>query len=312
MQRYGRWMTWWALWLVAACGGGGATGPGDDIVGPIGPFPSGVTGKIGIISSRVVTTSTEAYIETKVHVTDVASATDQVIWTVRDVQILGLTWAPDGNQLVVHTLKDPLGNANHQLQLLTVTGGGPSVIFDGNGPEFCPSYAPDGRLAYWGGFGGTPTGGIWIDGQSVYPLAFGINGLSWMPAGDALVWARDVTGLERLTLSSGTVTTLLSPVSGETLEYPAVSPNGSRIALMRFGGSRQGQEIWTVAADGSDPKQLTSGFSDEYPQWTPDGNYLAFARYGSSGGIYLIAPGGGAPVRVVGMSNWVGPIAWSQ
>jgi Tol biopolymer transport system component len=283
-------------------------GPGDT-VGPIGPFPSGVTGKIGFITSGVVTTSTGAYVETKVHVTDVASATDQVIYTFRDVQVLGLTWAPDDNHLVLHTLTDPLGNANHQLQLLSVTGGGPTVIFDGNGPETGPSYAPDGRLAYWGGYSGTPTGGIWIDGQSVHPLAFGLSGLSWMPAGDALVFTQDPVGLQRLVLSSGSVTTLLTPENGEALYQPAVSPDGSRIALMRFGGSRQGQEIWTVAADGSDPRQLTSGFTDDSPQWTPDGNYVAFTR---TGGIHLIPSGGGSPVRVVGVGNSLMCMAWSQ
>jgi Tol biopolymer transport system component len=38
------------------------------------------------------------------------------------------------------------------------------------------------------------------------------------------------------------------------------------------------RSIYTMAADGSDLQQLTSGFLDEVPAWSPDGTRIAFER----------------------------------
>jgi Tol biopolymer transport system component len=64
------------------------------------------------------------------------------------------------------------------------------------------------------------------------------------------------------------------------IQEPAVSPDGALIAMLRFGGTRQLQEIWTATASGSGAQQLTVGFNDDFPAWTPGGTYLAFAWRG--------------------------------
>jgi hypothetical protein len=303
---------WTLLCFAVACGGNGGTGPGESVaVGPIGPFPPGVAGKVVFMAGGAV------------HLIDVANPGDRVIYTAQQSSqcgIDGFTWPPDGQHLVIGC--GIMGDRT--LRLLSITGTQDGLsdrsIFDGPGPEFSPAYSADGRLAYFAGIYGDPTAGIFIDGQSVYPTQHFNTGshISWNAAGDALAIACQAcpgpAGLLRLSLSDGTLTPLLVAENGELILHPAYSPDGSRIAISRVKANRL--EIWTVAANGGDPQQLTTGFAADFPAWTPGGSYIAFSHGGppaSAPGIYVVAPGGGAPIRVVGVGTpGPGPIAWSR
>ncbi len=304
------------LSLALGCGGDGGTGP---TVGRIGPFPAGLTGKVALVTEGVITSGSVSYTQTKVHVIDLADPVDRVIYTAQDVDLQGLTWAPDGQHLLIQTLKFQIGpNGENQstweLHLLNIVGTQDQFIFEGSGPESHPGYSANGRLAYFGGWSpttGADSQGIYIDGNLTLLLSWDANSyLSWAPDGSALVYS----GLNRLTLADSNVALLLPPDSGEVITQPAYSPDGARIAIMRFAGRRKGQEIWTVTATGADGQQLTAGFYDAFPTWTPRGQYIAFAREGSSApGVYLIASGGGTPTRVVSVGRAVNltQVAWS-
>jgi len=58
---------------------------------------------------------------------------------------------------------------------------------------------------------------------------------------------------------------------------PSVSPDGSKIAFVKYDDGRKGSQIYTANADGSNWKQLTEG---QYYNWTPrcspDGKRLVF------------------------------------
>ena len=59
---------------------------------------------------------------------------------------------------------------------------------------------------------------------------------------------------------------------------PAPVPLPTKIAATRLAFVR-GDNIWTIAADGTDPEQLTRGSAqDVLPTWAPDGKTIAFVR----------------------------------
>jgi hypothetical protein len=72
---------------------------------------------------------------------------------------------------------------------------------------------------------------------------------------------------------------LVAPPAGQYDEGADWSPDGSRLVFSQrtFDGTRSA--LYSVAADGSDPRQLTSGdFADYRPSWSPDGSKIVFDR----------------------------------
>ena len=67
---------------------------------------------------------------------------------------------------------------------------------------------------------------------------------------------------------------------------PSWSPDGRRIAFERGpAGDDPGNDVWSMAADGTDQRQLTTTAGlDEGPAWSPSGSRIAFTstRSGSS------------------------------
>jgi Tol biopolymer transport system component len=71
--------------------------------------------------------------------------------------------------------------------------------------------------------------------------------------------------------------------------------------------------LWSMRADGSDKRQLTSSSQnyDDMPSWSPDGKTIAFTRSGPAifGDIYVVAENGGAG-RL--LTQLIGPLAGPQ
>jgi hypothetical protein len=73
------------------------------------------------------------------------------------------------------------------------------------------------------------------------------------------------------------------------LRYPAVSPDGTRVAFC-WGG-----QIWVSAVTGGEAAPLTSAlFYSKAPFWSPDGEYIAFSsdRFGKLDVFIVRATGG--------------------
>lgn len=72
--------------------------------------------------------------------------------------------------------------------------------------------------------------------------------------------------------------------STDPASRPDFSPDGERLAVVRADGDYESAGpsatwLWTVAADGSDPRPLTDGaVHDDQPDWSPDGTTVAFSR----------------------------------
>jgi Tol biopolymer transport system component len=122
----------------------------------------------------------------------------------------------------------------------------------------------------------------------VRPFPSGLSG--------TLVFESDVAGragLYVLDLSAGTVRRLAGH-PGITERTPRWSPDGRRVVFSSNrasdGGATTQFDVWTVAADGSQPTRLTDHpANDGDPSWTPDGARVVFSSdRDSRGDLYAV------------------------
>ncbi len=92
-------------------------------------------------------------------------------------------------------------------------------------------------------------------------------------------------------------------------ESPAWSPDGRRLAYVRFGAADDVGEIWIANADGTGARKINFGFA---PAWSPDGMKIAFAAGESElGGILVMNADGGAVRQLTKLRANEGDPAWS-
>lgn len=172
----------------------------------------------------------------------VPSTTVPASFTEANAGINGTTRSPN------FSLFGEIPNANarsHAYQTLPdATENIRQITFSGEGIDFDPTIAADGRTIYFSSTRHTPTASIYsksIDGTAVTQITSD-------PAHDIM---------------------------------PAVSPDGSRVA---FASNRNGSwDIYIVNSDGGQAVQITSDTANDlHPTWSPDGRTLAFCRLGET------------------------------
>ena len=80
------------------------------------------------------------------------------------------------------------------------------------------------------------------------------------------------------------------PISGERTDFdPAWARDSKTLAVFSGTGERAQRQLWSVKADGSDPKKLTNlnGYASR-PRWSHNGKHIAF--------LYIEGAGGGGPL----------------
>ncbi len=129
------------------------------------------------------------------------------------------------------------------------------------------------------------------------------------PDGQTIVF--DLLGdLYTIPVEGGSATRLTDGIAHDM--QPRFSPDGQEVV---FVSDRSGDDnIWLMAADGSDVRPLTKGVSSSYisPEWTPDGDYVVVSRqaplqgleklwlYHKRGGIGLNMSAGPGALRMMG------------
>lgn len=83
-------------------------------------------------------------------------------------------------------------------------------------------------------------------------------------------------------------------------QAPALPPDGTKVAFVRWSGQLNDQAIWVMNADGSNPTQLTSGASvDRFPAWSPDGTQIVFeSDHGDGFNLYVMDAEGSTQTQI--------------
>src|SRR5882757_4255667 len=116
------------------------------------------------------------------------------------------------------------------------------------------------------------------------------------PDGTHLAWVQSTAASTskqayvRETSGNASATLVKIPISGERTDFdPAWSPDSKTLAVFSSADEAAQRQLWSVKADGSDPKKLTSlnGYAAR-PRWSHNGKQIAF--------LYIEGAGGGGPL----------------
>jgi TolB protein len=109
-------------------------------------------------------------------------------------------------------------------------------------------------------------------------LAYKTRDLEFLPDGKHIIYsANDVEANGIYIYDMTQHTNILIMTNVESGAEPSVSPDGSKIAFVKYDDGRKGSQIYTANPDGSNWKQLTAGqYYNWIPRWSPDGKRLVF------------------------------------
>jgi serine/threonine protein kinase len=79
------------------------------------------------------------------------------------------------------------------------------------------------------------------------------------------------------------------------MSSPSFSPGGERIVFYAWEGWPQGNGLWTLKVDGTDPQLVLRDAEARNPRWSPDGRLVA---YDARNSLHIISANGGAPNKL--------------
>lgn len=97
-------------------------------------------------------------------------------------------------------------------------------------------------------------------------------------------------------------------------QYPAISPDGERIAFVRQDSESPtlDNDIWVMDIDGSNPQKLTDNtIDDKRPVWSPDGTQIAFESANESFSIYVMNADGSNKTKLTDDEGQDHSASWS-
>ena len=187
---------------------------------------------------------------------------------------LSPAWSSDGKSLAFSSSR----SGDSEIYVADITGSNPKRLTDTKGPDVSPTWNPktNAQIAWVSGRTGLPQ--IYTmasDGTNVVRLTdqgYAVSP-SWSPNGQFLAfgWIRHygpgapgASDIYVMDVASKQWVQLTH--DGGRNDFPTWSPDGRHIA---FQSNRTGKtQIWSMLADGSQARQLTSGGENSQPNWS--------------------------------------------
>ena len=181
-------------------------------------------------------------------------------------------WSPDGTQIIFSSSMQ----GNPELYVTDTSGGRPKRLTNANGASMSPSWNPKTgqTVAFVSDRGGTPQ--LYLmdsDGTSATKLDLPDKGYvidpAWAPNGQLLAfsWRRPNDNYDIYVMDAASRQLVELTRDQGRNERPCWAADGRHLVFESTrGGTRQ---IWTMLADGSQPRQLTTSGHNESPNWSP-------------------------------------------
>ncbi|MCL6565216.1 MAG: translocation protein TolB [Acidobacteriia bacterium] len=181
-------------------------------------------------------------------------------------------WSPDGSKIVFMSSM----HGDPELFLIDVSGSNLRRLTYSAGADTSPVWNPrtGQQIAFVSDRGGTPQLYIMAaDGSSVEKITLPDMGYvvdpAWSPNGQLLAfsWQRPTGNYDIYVMDIATQQLVELTRDAGRNERPSWAPDGRHIV---FESTRTGtRQIWTMLADGTQPRQLTFAGQNESPNWSP-------------------------------------------
>ena len=245
-------------------------------------------------------------------VRNVATKSDVQVLPPDALEIIGLTFSPDGNYIDFVRADKASTNYNF-LFTMPVLGGTPRQLI--KDIDSTPSFSPDGKkFAYMRGVpdrnqiemhtsDADGTGDRLLATLSGTPQTFSLLGGSWSPDGKTILApllqsGKDVKwSVVAINAADGAVKEIIS--DSRNIGLPAWLPDGNRF-LVPIGMPNEGrQQLWAVSYPGGERSRVTNDLSDYLPRIsiTRDGQYLVALGRRRDAHIWSVPEGKSAEAR---------------